>query len=186
MSHGREAGPGAGGRGWGRSLTTARPRAVAPSLAPRAGAGRGKRAGESKREGLQHARLLAPREALDRRCPPPLERGAPPLPVRLGGGGGAEVGIGGRASAHVLGRPLATWVPAKVRDWLRRPGQCSRVGLGTCLPGRGAGSGPLHPVVLPKLFTELALGPAGSRSEDLLKHLPPVKLEPKCHQQRQP
>lgn len=46
-------------------------------------------------------------------APPPLERGAPPLPVRLGGGGGAEVGIGGRASEQRTGSAIGCVGPSR-------------------------------------------------------------------------
>lgn len=110
---GREAGPGAWGRvghsprrGPGRRLP-------ASHRGPGRKGGRGQ--GIQEGEGLRHARLLAPqpRENLDRRCTPPLERGAPPLPVRLGGGGGAEVGIGGRASEQRTGSAIGCVGPSR-------------------------------------------------------------------------
>lgn len=82
--------------------------------------------------------------------------------MRLGGGGGAEVGIGGRASAQRTGPAIGYVDTGKGPRLAAETGQCGRVGLGTCLPGHSACSGPLHPVVLPKFFTELALGPAGN------------------------
>lgn len=68
---GPEAGPGAGG---GRSLTTARPRAAAPSLAPRARAGRGKRVGYPRGRGA--AARPTPGTPATRSPGPPL----PPAP----------------------------------------------------------------------------------------------------------
>lgn len=107
---GREAGPGAGGvghsprRGPGRRLP-------ASHCGPGREGGRGQRIQEG--EGLRHARLLAPRKALDRRCPLPLDRGAPPLTVRRGGGGGAEVRIGGRADAQRTGSAIGCVGPSR-------------------------------------------------------------------------
>lgn len=138
---GREAGPGAGG--WGGSVTHhgAAPGGGSQPCTARAGAGRGKRAGDPRGRGA--AARPTPGTPATRNPGPPLhphppERGAPPLPVRLGGRGGAEVGIGGRASAQRTGPAIGCVCPAEVRDWLRKPGHCRRVGLGTGLPGLGA------------------------------------------------
>lgn len=170
--------PGGRPRGWGgRSLTTARPRAAAPSLAPRARAGRGKRVGYPRGRGA--AARPTPGTPATRSPGPPLPpapgtRRSAPTSAARGAEAGPRSGLVGGHRHNALGRPLAARVPAEVRDWLRGIGQCRRVGLGTCLPGQGACSGPLHPVVHPQFFTELAPSPAGRPSEDLLKHLPPV------------
>lgn len=115
---GREAGPGAEGSVTHRGAA----RAAAPSLAPWAGAGKGKRTGDPRGRGA--AGRPAPGTPAARSPgppppPPPLKRGAPPLLAPLRGEGGAEVGIGGRAPAQRTGPAI---------HWLRRSWPESAIG----------------------------------------------------------
>lgn len=115
---GREAGPGAEGSVTHRGAA----RAAAPSLAPWAGAGKGKRTGDPKGRGAAGRPAPGTPAALNPGPPPPpppLTRGAPPLLAPLRGEGGAEVGIGGRAPAQRTGPAI---------HWLRRSWPESAIG----------------------------------------------------------
>lgn len=107
---GPEAGPGAGG---GRSLTTARPRAAAPSLAPRARAGRGKRVGYPRGRGA--AARPTPGTPATRSPGPPLPpapgtRRSAPTSAAWGAEAGPRSGLVGGHRHNALGRPLAARV----------------------------------------------------------------------------
>lgn len=131
----------------GRGVAPARRQAQGLGVghSPRRGPGGGSqprtvgRGGEGEEEGDPRGRGAAGRPApgtpaarspepprplpLPLPLPPPLKRGAPPLLAQFGGGGGAEVRIGGAGTGitHALGWPLAAPASAEVRDWLRGP-----------------------------------------------------------------
>lgn len=153
------------GLGEGRSLTTARPRAAAPSLAPRAGAERGKRAGDPRGRGA--ATRPTPGTPATRKPGPPLHpapgtrRSAPTSAAwRRGRGRGRDWWAGIRTTY---------WVG----HWLRGSQQRSAIGCGdpvsvgawgwehvflSTAPAVDLGT----LVVFPKFFTKLAPGPAGN------------------------